>query len=307
MNGVAVVGVGAIGTVLAARLLAAGRDVTCCVRRPFDELRLDAPDGAIALGARVVTDPAAVTPASWVLLATKAHQTDGAAAWLAALVDDETRVAVLQNGVEHAARVSRWVPRRRVVPVVVQCPAERVAPGHAVQRGGARLVVAADSEGRRFAALLSGTGIDCELSDDFVTAAWDKLCANAVGGALAALSAKPLPEVAHPAKASIARALALECASVARAEGARLSDAAALAVAARIAGATQGGAPSILRDRLRGEPLEWDARNGVVVRLGARHGVPTPVSARACELLADAYRAGGRDLLDDLALAITPP
>ena len=43
---------------------------------------------------------------------------------------------------------------------------------------------------------------------------------------------------------------------------------------------------SLLADRLAGRPMEWDARNGVIVRLGAIHGVPTPVNAMASTLLA---------------------
>jgi 2-dehydropantoate 2-reductase len=45
---------------------------------------------------------------------------------------------------------------------------------------------------------------------------------------------------------------------------------------------------SILFDREAGRELEWDARNGVVARLGARHGVPTPVSDVIVPLLAAA-------------------
>ena len=35
---------------------------------------------------------------------------------------------------------------------------------------------------------------------------------------------------------------------------------------------------SMLFDRLAGRPLEWEARNGVISRLGARHRIPTPVN-----------------------------
>src|ERR1700685_3675390 len=43
---------------------------------------------------------------------------------------------------------------------------------------------------------------------------------------------------------------------------------------------------SILTDRLAGRPLEWEARNAIVRRLGARHGIPTPVSDVIVPLLA---------------------
>jgi len=141
---IAVVGVGAVGGVCAARL-ASRRDLVCCVRTPFRELVVEAPGARLATTPRVETDPARLGPAQWVLLATKAHQVEGAAGWLAALVGADTRVAVLQNGVEHVERLARWVAPAQVVPVVVHCPCVAVAAGHVVQRAPARLTVPADA------------------------------------------------------------------------------------------------------------------------------------------------------------------
>ena len=68
----------------------------------------------------------------------------------------------------------------------------------------------------------------------------------------------------------------------------------------------QGGAPSTLTDRREGRPLEFDARNGAVVRGGARHGIDTPANARAAQLMADAHLEPERDLLDALAEVLDP-
>jgi 2-dehydropantoate 2-reductase len=105
---VAVVGVGAVGGVVAAELT--------CVREPFDRIVIAASDGTREATCAVVTDPGQTAPASWVLVATKAHQTAGAAPWLAALVGRTTRVAVLQNGVEHSSTVPLPAPRRGASP-----------------------------------------------------------------------------------------------------------------------------------------------------------------------------------------------
>ena len=47
---------------------------------------------------------------------------------------------------------------------------------------------------------------------------------------------------------------------------------------------------SLLADRLAGRPLELDARNGVVVRRGAEHGVPMLLNAMAVAVLDAATR-----------------
>lgn len=305
MTTIAVVGVGAIGGVCAANLAGAGRDVVCCVRTAFDEVVLELDGGVRRVRPRVETDPARLSAAPWVLLATKAHQTDGAAAWLERLVDGETRVAVLQNGVEHVDRVTSYIEAARVVPVVIACPATAVAPGHIVQRRAARLTVPDDAGGRGFAALFDGTDVAVELTHDWPTAAWRKLCLNVTGGALAALAGKPMSEVRHPGLRELARALARECARVARAEGADLPDEVADEVADDVAEqtvtASAGGTPSTLTDRMHRRPLEVDARNGTVVRLGARHGIATPANARAAELMAEAHLDPSVDLLPRLA------
>ena len=84
----------------------------------------------------------------------------------------------------------------------------------------------------------------------------------------------------------LALALARECVAVARAEGARLDDADAEEIVSGLAAMPPDMGTAILFDRLAGRPMEWDARNGVVRRVGARHGVPTPVSDVLVPLLA---------------------
>jgi 2-dehydropantoate 2-reductase len=297
---IAILGVGAIGGVCVAHLASRRADVVGCARRPLEALELRGPQRELRVRVRVETDPQRVPPPDWLLLATKAHQVEGASAWLSRLAGAGTRVAVLQNGVEHVDRVAAWAPPERVVPVVVDCPATVVATGTIELRREPRLTVPDDANGRAFADLFVGTGAIVECTRDWRSAAWQKLCINAVGGALAALAGRPLSELRHPGRAALAERLALESAAVARAEGARVERAFAEGVARRAAGSDGGGLPSILADRLAGRPLEIDARNGAVVRCGARHGVPTPANARVCELLADAH-LHDRDLLAELA------
>jgi 2-dehydropantoate 2-reductase len=122
---VAVVGAGAIGGVLADAAQAAGHEVTLYTRTPFDRLSVERDGSVHDVKARVVTDPGEVTAADWVLLATKANQTLGAAGWLTRLTGPDTTVVVVQNGVEHAARLAPLGLPGRVLPALTYIGAHR--------------------------------------------------------------------------------------------------------------------------------------------------------------------------------------
>ena len=133
MSVVAVIGPGAIGGVAAAWLAQGGHEVTLCARTPFADLVVETPDGPLRSTPRVLTDPADATPVDWVLVATKAYDVASTAPWLARLMGEGTRLAVLQNGVTHVERFRHLVPEDRIVPVVVGIPANRTAPGRVTQ------------------------------------------------------------------------------------------------------------------------------------------------------------------------------
>jgi 2-dehydropantoate 2-reductase len=84
---------------------------------------------------------------------------------------------------------------------------------------------------------------------------------------------------------NVARQLIHECIAVGRAEGAQLDESVVEAVIDVYHKASPDGINSLHADRLAGRPLELDARNGVIVRMGKKHGIPTPVNSMAVALL----------------------
>ncbi|WP_304940863.1 2-dehydropantoate 2-reductase [Pseudonocardia sp. DSM 110487] len=298
-------GVGAVGAVTAAALEEAGRhEVLLCVRRPRPAPTVRWEEGGRhRLRAPLLTDPAqAGGPVDLVVLAVKAHQTAGASAWLRRLRTDGTPVLVLQNGVEHAERLSGVVPADHVVPGIVWCTAEAITDDDVVVRAGDQRieVPAADGIGASFA----GSFLRIEPVADFTTAMWVKLVYNAVV-AVEALTGRRAEVFSDPGIRRLARDLAAECAAVARAAGAVLPDGFADEVVDHLAALPPDHGTSILYDRQAGRPLEWDARNGVITRIGASHGVPTPISDVLVPLLAAASAPGVADPLDRAHRAAT--
>jgi 2-dehydropantoate 2-reductase len=293
MARVAVVGPGAIGSVAALAVQQTGRhDAFLCGRRDPGTIRIvdEASGTTESLRLPTLTSATAVEgPADWVLLAVKTYQTPGTSDYLSALCDASTTVVALQNGVEHRQRVDPLAGGADVLPAIVWISAEPTAPGEVTVRPDIAplLQVPSGEPGKRFAELMNGGWVRVELVDDFTTAMWRKLTTNAVGG-LMAITARRAAIFQREDIVDLARRLARECLTVARAEGASIDD----SEAEKLVGLFEAMAPetgsSILFDRLAGRQLEWDARNGVVRRLGLVHGIPTPVSDVLVPLLAAA-------------------
>ena len=282
---IAVVGPGAIGGAVAAWLAAEMRHrVTLCVRTPFERLVVDAPGGRLEPDLTVLTDPALGRQAEWVLVCTKTYDSAGAAAWLERLLGPDTRVAILQNGVEHRELFAPFVPAERLLPAVVNIPAERSGPGEVRQRRHGAITVPAGPAGEAFVRLFGHTPLDVRTTQDFLTVAWEKLTLNCTG-AVNALVLQPNGIVHDRRIAALMRELMKECIAVGRAEGARLDDALPEKVLDGCRGGPADSVNSMHADRVAGRPMEVDARNGIIVHLGAKHGIPTPLNALMATLL----------------------
>jgi 2-dehydropantoate 2-reductase len=298
---VAIVGLGSIGGVAAGCLAQADRhDVIACTRSPLGRLTLERQDGptvrVLELPLHSLVDPAAATPVDWVLLCTKAHQTESAGAWLARLCTPHTRVAALQNGIDHVARAGPLANGATVLPVIVYYNGERLAPDRVRMRQAGKydLVVADDELGRAFVELLEGTGLRILISDDFATLLWRKLLINAIANPITALTLQRQAVLRRPDIQELCRAVLNEAIAVARADGARLvEDEAARSIATLMTFSGELGT-SMYFDRLAGRQMEVEALTGAIVAAGERHGIATPINRALLALLRAVNDAAGK-------------
>jgi 2-dehydropantoate 2-reductase len=283
-----------VGTTVAALLYQAGHSVLVCGRTPRDgiELRPDGQDPIVVPGP-IHTDPSEVSgPVDVVLLAVKATQNDDAARWLARLCDEHTIVTVLQNGVEQVEQVQPHCPSSSVVPGIVWYSAVTQPDGWVRLRTEAALVLPVGPSAETVAELLRGAGCRVDCDPDFLTAAWRKLLTNALAGFMA-LSGRRSGMFRRDDVAELSRRYVAECLAVARAEGARLPDTAVEELAGLFRQAPEDMGTSILADREDHRRMEWDLRNGVIIRRARAHNLPTPISDVLVPLLAAASDGPG--------------
>ena len=290
---IAVIGAGAVGTCVAWNLVRAGSDVTVCVRQQIDRLVLRQGDGEpVALPVVSVTDPSALRPMDWVLIATKAQDTASVRPWLDAAAGPGTVIVLLQNGIDHASRLAGLPADVAVVPALVHINLEPLARGEAWQRAGNEIAVPAGDEGARLADLFTGTGIRIRLEDDFRAAAWRKLLGNVAHNPILTLTGRRVDVFTDPDVCALAARLISEAASVATAEGVAVSQEEVSSIVSGLDALPADAGNSMLFDRLRGRALESEFLTGAVVDAGRRAGVPTPLNDVVLTLLRAA--SGGR-------------
>ena len=309
---VAVIGAGSVGLVVAEAAHDAGHDVVLCARTRPERLVIERTDRVRELDVPVIVDPVEAQPADWVLLATKAQDVAGAAAWFDGLIGPDTTVVVLQNGVDHAERVGPLLPPgTTVLPALVYVAAELLDRGHVLHRRGARLTVqgcpdtagtesltgfttfeatpadaASALPGDRFAALLAGSGLAVERVADFRTAAWRKLLTNAAANPITALTMQRMVVIQQDESVrALTRALLHEAVQVGAAAGAALTgDDVTHTLNVYDEFAPDDGT-SMYYDRRGGRATEHELITGAVVRLGDRYGVDVPLNRAVLALM----------------------
>lgn len=295
---IAVLGAGAVGGYLGARLAAGGADVWLIARgahlKAMREhgLTLVTPEGERStVAVNATDDPAEVGPVDYVLFLVKSYDTEAAAHQLAPLLAEGTGVLSLQNGVDNEATIAQVIGAEHVMSGAAYILAAIEAPG-VVRSGRARLVVGEMEPGppsdriNRFVAAATAGGIDAHASDDARVAKWEKYVLLVAFSAVTAASQLTIGDIrASEAATAMLREIMTEAWTVGRALGVPLADDLVDRQYALVLRQKDSEASSLRHDLLTGHRMELEALQGTLRRFGHATGVPTPWTDAAYAIL----------------------
>ena len=305
---IAIIGCGAIGGYVGARLALAGEQVTFMVRGANLEavrargVRLIASDGSEEVAREVTATREYGEPGAQdvVILAVKAHQLDAVATDVPRLFGAHTAVVTMQNGIpywyfhEHGGalagtvlhsvdptgQVSGNIPAARVIGCVVYPAAELVAPGVVRVIEGDRFPVGeldgtSSERVTRIGQCLASARLKSPVLSDIRSEIWLKLWGNLTFNPISALTRATLIDICQCAPT---RELAVAMMSEAQSVAHKLGITFRVPLERRIAGAEKVGKhkTSMLQDVEAGRPLEIEALLGSVVELARLTQTPTP-------------------------------
>lgn len=275
-----IVGTGALATLFAHRLVAAGVDVTLlgAWREGLSALqqhgaRLAGVERSSAVRVAEKAEDCLGTKTALVLV--KAWQTERIAGQLVDCLDDDGLALTLQNGLGNQETLTRALGEQRVGLGVTTLGANLIEPGLVQMGGEGRVILEKQAHLARLQAMLEAAGFLVEVMEDAQSFVWGKLVISAALNPLTALLRVPNGELLErPQAHRLMGELARETAEVARSRAVRLPFTSPEEAVEQVARKTAGNRSSMLQDVLRGAPTEIDAINGAVVQRGEAAGVP---------------------------------
>jgi 2-dehydropantoate 2-reductase len=293
-----IAGTGALATLFAARLSAAGYPVTM-LGSWENGLRALAENGVRLVDAEGVehaypvaatSNPTDCRGARYALVLVKSWQTERVAGQLAECLAEDGLALTLQNGMGNREILAEALrlpfdaaqDKPRVALGVTTTGATLLGPGLA--RAGGEGVISVEAHPRLgpLEAALTGAGFKVQVVNDANALIWGKLVINAAINPLTALLRVPNGELLQrPAAHKLMGILAQEAAAVAIAQGIRLPFEDAVQAAEDVARKTATNHSSMFQDIRRGAPTEIDAICGAITQTGEKLGVSTPVN-RVC-------------------------
>ncbi len=290
---IAAMAAGAVGGYFGARLAAAGHDVFFIARGAHRDaiakggLKIESLLGDLHLPKPNVTaDPAKVGPVDIVLFAVKLWDTEKAAEQARPLVDENTRIITLQNGVDSVERLAPILGIEQTIGGLASISASIVAPGvikHTSQPAKLRFGhpdKRADDKLNAFVDASKAAKLDIALATDIQRELWEKfIFLTALAGSTASLRSSIGPIIADPELRGFFRALMEEAFAVGKAKGVALNTAFLDEQMRFVVNKIEPGRKaSMAYDLERGKRLELDWLTGKVRALGRRLGIPTPAS-----------------------------
>jgi 2-dehydropantoate 2-reductase len=303
---IAIIGAGATGAFLGARLARAGEAVTLIARGAHLEamraggVRIVSPEGEFVAHPQCTPDLTAAGKADIVFLTVKAYALAGIVPPLSATLGPETAVVTAQNGIPwwyfqreggplDGSRVEsvdpggvlfRSLTPDRLIGCVVWPATRLIAPGVIEHVEGTRFTIGELDSARSDRCLaisraLTGAGLKCPVSRRIRHDIWLKLLGSVAVNPISALTRATLEQIgALPEAHALARAVTEEADAVAAALGVRPE----IGIDRRLEGAFGVGAyrTSMLQDLEAGRPLELEALAGAVLELGDRFGIALP-------------------------------
>ncbi|MHC1742226.1 MAG: ketopantoate reductase family protein [Syntrophobacteraceae bacterium] len=288
---IGVMGAGGIGGYFGGLLARGGADIHFVARGKHRQaileegLQIVSGQGSFSVQTHVTSDPDEVGPVDLLLFSVKSYDTEDVARFVTPMVEEDTLILSLQNGIDNVQKLSDVLGEEHVMPGTAYIESSIAAPGVIAHRGKPGRIVFGEPSGEctpraeRLLNLFLGVGIEAELSTDITRVLWSKFLFICGIHGVSTLSRAPLGlALALPETRELVTGVMREVEALARCKQVNLPEEVVSEALVLADSYNKRFRCSMLRDLEWRRPMEIEALNGMVVKLGKECGLPTPLN-----------------------------
>ena len=229
--------------------------------------------------------------ADLIIISVKSYDTKEAITHVRSLVDENSRVLTLQNGIGNIEIIGEIVGMEKVIGAVTNLGATLIDIGRTRHAGRGETVIGRIDgkipvEMRQIREIFNRIGLETRISRDIKGLLWSKLIINVGINALTAITRLNNGRlIEFEGTRRILREAVLEATRIAKRKRIRLIYDDPLAKVEAVCEATATNVSSMLQDVLRKRRTEIDFINGVIVRQGQELGIPVSVNSILVDLV----------------------
>lgn len=283
-------GTGGVGGYFGGRLAHAGYDVTFIARGKHLEaiqqtgLRVDSIHANFVIHPAKATDSTeSIGAVDLIILATKAWQLDSAIEQMKPLVNENTTILPLLNGIEHIDALQKVFGNKNLIGGLCRISVFIEGAGHIKHMGVNPYIAFGEMNNSKSDRILSIhkmfsslENITAEIPADINIALWEKYVFISATSGVGALTRLPINESrAIPEWREMLINAMRETVSIAHAKGIMLSENLVDEIMNRIDSAPAGMFASMQKDMMEGRPSELDDQIGGAIRMGKAVNIPT--------------------------------
>lgn len=216
----------------------------------------------------------------WLLVCIKEHHFSAAATSLSYLINSNTKVVVIRNGLNLKDPYLAFTEESKILETVIDCSVQCSQDGFFQSYSPPIISVPPGALSEDFKTLFQHSETVIQSVNDFKTISWKKLCESSALGAVLCLTGESSKVFQANKYQQLYLDILAEGIKVAEADGAIFETDFRQKSLKKVLAYPPEKGTSMLSDKLMGRPIEWGAKNAAICAVGLDYSIPTPINKR---------------------------
>jgi 2-dehydropantoate 2-reductase len=225
-----------------------------------------------------------------IMICVKSYSTEDAIKRIRNVIDDNTIILTLQNGLGNIETIAKYVKSDQIIVGVTSEGANRIDDNYVIHSGKGKTFIGEMNSKvteriKSIKEIFAKNGFETYYTDKIESYLWHKLIINTGINALATIFNIKNGELLRPEILSYVKLVINESEKVAKAKGIKLISTNYFDEVKEVCKNTYENINSMLQDIRNGKKTEIDYINGAIVKEGKKIGIPTPVNEALVNLI----------------------